>query len=355
MNTKRKTAKQKAQGKRTPTATPKKTTPTAKKIFERYDLLLEPYREALKTASGLTDAQARLLVVYAIATHKDFDPIPILDFNAPFGWGKSSTMKQHSKICKGSKEISGETKPSLRDELNNCRTAFIDEADEKLEKSEGIIRDRWSKSTGKVTYKDIPHGRWQNIEVNTFGATVLATRKPLSDIALRSRCIVVKMEYLPGNYHPVDVDYEEFVRVVDMIKPKEIGSRGRMQDTWKPIMSIAFAIQDVILLDWCLGEMDKERKVFNENQEFDLTEACVGLLDALARDVLGVRVKKPTYIRLNKVSEALVDHFSLHQKPIQIKEVYVQQGYKVTKYQGLPAVLVDPSKLPPEDATDVIK
>jgi len=337
--TKKKTAKQK--------------TATAKEVFLKFDKLLEPYREALKTASGLTDEQARLLIVYAIATHKDFDPIPILDFNAGFGMGKSSTMKQLSKICKGSKEISAETKPGLRDELNNCRTALIDEADKKLEKSEGLIRDRWSKSTGKVTYKDIPHGRWQSIEVNTFGATVLATREPLSDIALRSRCIVVKMEYLPGNYHPVDVDYEEFVRIADMITPKEIGSRGRMQDTWKPIMSIAFAIQDVILTGWCLGEMAKEQKVFNENQEFDLTEACISVLDGLARDNFGNRVKKPVHIHLNEVSQALVDHFSLHQKPIQIKEVYVQQGYKVTKYQGFPAVLVDPSTLPAEEPDDI--
>ncbi len=52
-----------------------------KDIFVKYNDLLEPYYTAMQTASGITNAEARLCVAYAIVTHREeLDKIPILLF-----------------------------------------------------------------------------------------------------------------------------------------------------------------------------------------------------------------------------------------------------------------------------------
>ena len=52
--------------------------------------LLRPYEDALRLANpGINQMEARTIVYWALATHYDFDPKPILLICKSFGCGKS--------------------------------------------------------------------------------------------------------------------------------------------------------------------------------------------------------------------------------------------------------------------------
>lgn len=298
--------------------------------FEEFNTLLEPYYKAMETASGITPAQARLCIAYAIVTHKEeFDHIPVLLFRGAPGTGKTEALIQLAKICKGHEAITAKTMAALRDALSLCRTAIIDEADDI---PESLIRDRYAKSTGTVMYKRLVRKQWQDTIAETFGATVLAKRLPVADTALRSRCIIIETKPRDGDYHQMEVDYGEFQKIAKLVVPEKRESGDRVHDTWKPILEVAFGIRDMILAEYAIGAMRKELLNLTDGQEYDSTAACLDALEGLSKG------KKGKLILLNELRDAVEKHFCLKLKVTQIADIYREEGFEVSKLHGFPAV-----------------
>lgn len=300
-----------------------------KDVFIKFNTLLEPYYKAMETASGITNAQARLCVAYAIVTHLDFDEIPILLFRGALATGKSEALKQLGKICKGHEVITAKTEAALRDALSDCRTAIIDEGDDI---PEALIRDRYAKATGKVMHKRLVRHHWQDAIAKTFGATVLARRLPIADTALRSRCIIIETKARDGDYHQSEVDYGEFQKIAAMIEPDKRETADRVHDTWKPILQVAFGIKDVILAEYAIKEMRKELRNLTDGQNYDPTTSCLDALKGLSEG------KEGKLILLNELRNAVGEHFSLKLKVNQIAVIYRDEGFEISKLHGFPAV-----------------
>jgi hypothetical protein len=151
---------------------------------------LRPYIDALLGANaGISELQARTMVYYALATFYDeIDPFPILCIRNSFGCGKSDLLETLFPMCKGAERIEGETYATIRNGLENCRTAFIDEHEDLPEK---LLSKRFKKSNARIEALR-PLGRvYQQGVLNIFGATIIAARKGFRDGALNSRCLVI--------------------------------------------------------------------------------------------------------------------------------------------------------------------
>ena len=311
-----------------------------REIFLKFKTFLEPYYKAMTTASGLTDEEARLCVTYAIVTHLDFDRIPALVFRGALGTGKSEALEQLAKMCNEPKEIKSHTRASLRDALNNCKTAIIDEADNI---DEALIRDRFAKSAGIVHYKKlIRRGIWQDMTAITFGASILTRRIPIADTALRSRCIIIETKNKEGDYHQTDIDNREFKQIVSMINLPNTVASDRVYETWEAVFAVAYAIRDTGLIVYFTEEMEKGKRNLNDNQEYDATAACLGALVGLATDSFGNTITEPKWIHLNEIRNAINEHFCLKLRVNQAAEIFTNEGFAVKTMRGFPAVRAMP-------------
>ncbi len=122
--------------------------------------LLEPYIEVLTGASGITEEQARICVLYALCTHRDdLDSMPILPIMGMTGTGKSWLLDQMQLLVKDPKIATATTYATMRDEMVGCRTYIIDEADKV---SERLLLARSDKNLSSLSHNvGTGHG-WEN-------------------------------------------------------------------------------------------------------------------------------------------------------------------------------------------------
>ena len=325
----------------------KMTTNQPSDILYTMPSVLEPYVKAMQGASGLNSFDAVTNVLFAITTHIDLEQYPIVAYVGVAGSGKSSAMKQLFPMCKGAKWIEGTTVAAQRRELRGVRTAFVEEGD-------GIDTDlytrRYSSQTGLVSINE-PRGigAWELQSYNIFGATVLHRRVSIGDVALRSRCIVIRTNYLFGaDYHITPIGAVSAIASEACNKVKirqaEVGGLDRVMQTWSPV----FAIGEILgMTDWrkeALNTIEREASILRGGQGYEPSEAILQAIDILSRDeVSHNRVDKS--VRVSEVVRVVRDEFAITLKPTQIREEAEAKGFQVGVLTGYPVIKVKKDQL----------
>jgi hypothetical protein len=305
---------------------------------------LEPYVEAMLGATGISEWQAQTCVLYALLTwHLDeLEYIPALVWLGATGTGKSRGIDQMLFMVKDPKPISSRTYATLRDELNRCGTALIDEGD-KI--SEAVLRNRTDKRQSTITHKRQHHFGFSDEQANVFGATIIARRDPIRAEDLRNRAIIIRteddgLEDKDRHYNVTATkDLEEIAKMTHINNADLEEASGRVMDTWKPLLTLGASIG---LQDWVNGtnqEIEREVRSFRSKQGYESRLAVVAALDKLTWDDVSEQRVSPASIRLNEVSKFIAEEFAVRLKPSQVEEVVsgiglevgLTHGYKVIK------------------------
>jgi len=308
---------------------------------------IEVFVEALlKANAGISELQARTMVYYAVATYyDDIDPFPILLVNNDFGCGKSDLIDTLFPMCKGSERIKGTTDASIRDELESCRTAFIDE-NENL--PEHWLTRRFKKSNAKVNIKHQTAKGFMNIELNLFGATVVAKRKSFRDGALNSRCLTIQPKLIKDESQLTGcgvTDVGSLQGVVDTIgETTQILNSGRTAQVWRPLQGIAKAFDDEEWLEWAKEEFGVDMQVIEIARMYEPREAVLMAVDIIKSqqgdDGIKSIDKNGNWYKLSDLKAITSAETESDLTGIEIGMLLTRNGYKgkVKPYQGYPAV-----------------
>jgi hypothetical protein len=305
--------------------------------------ILEPFISAMTGASGINEEQVKICVLYALCTYReDLSKIPILAVIGGTATGKSSVLDQLQTMVREPKLSKGTTIPTMRDEMDDCRTYIVHEAD-KI--SERLIQCRSEKELSSLTYKvDSGHG-WTNNTVNIFGATILARRTPFRDSAVRNRSIVIHTA--PKKTHP---DYSlsdvgslsEVVRQLN-IEKISLGS-GRVKDTWTPLIEVAKSFDDASLEASIIHAIEAEQTIFKSGQQYEADDVVLQALDSLTwNKAEGVRIGED--LELPKVTEGANNIGDVKLSNKLVEEILLNKGFKVTYTHGTKCVRSNPVHL----------
>lgn len=307
------------------------------------DNQLKPYVDAMQKASGLKEFDAVTSVLFAVATHMDLEQYPILVYLGARGTGKSDAMKQLLPMCKGAKLIGGNTVAAQRAALVNTRTAFVEEADDRLDTN--LYTCRYSKQTGFLEVNQPSRrGGWELQKINIFGATVTHKRVPVEDIGLRSRCIVIRTEYRLSNYEltPTIGDVSSIATAIgEKVKHSlsEIGSVDRVWQTWSPLVQIA---SELGMTDWATEAKNiilEEAEAFETGQDYEPREAILQAIDIASRDQV-TEERRDKSVRISEVVRLVRDEFALALKHNQIREEAKARGFEIGRTGGYPTIKV---------------
>jgi hypothetical protein len=304
------------------------TTATVKNKIEGKKL--EPYVEVLLGASGITEEQARICLLYTLCTYReDLDRIPILAIMGMTGTGKSALLEQIILLVNSPTLATGSTFATIRDEMGNSGTYIIDEADRV---SERLLLHRTDSNISTISHNIRSRFGWTANPINVFGATILARRDPFRDAALRNRAIVIRTQNNPGDYKAKSMGgLEEIAR--DMkIESLSLGS-GRVQDTWTPLLEIAKAIDDPGYEEAIAHAIEAEQTIFRSGQEYEPSEVVMYALDKLTWDgEEGKRLDKD--IGLPELTETANEIGDVKLIKRQVEELLMSMGFKVTFTHG---------------------
>ncbi|MFC2044741.1 hypothetical protein ACFLT8_06090 [Chloroflexota bacterium] len=210
-------------------------------VTDRVSSEIQPYVRAMMGASGLNEFDAVTSVLFAIATHTDLEQYPILVYLGARATGKSEAMRQLFPMCKGARQIQGTTFPAHRNALKEgVRTAFVDEVDTVESNVTDLYTKRYSKQTGTVQVNEpVPKKGYELVSHDIFGATVMAKRTPIADVALRSRAIIIYTAFRgSGDYRYTQTGDVSGIAYGLANKVKrgisEIGDVDRVWQTWSP-------------------------------------------------------------------------------------------------------------------------
>lgn len=315
--------------------------PNADIIETRLDAtLLNPYVNALTNASGITECQARICVLYALCTYRaDLTAMPVLAVIGSTGTGKSGLLSQMIQLVNKPIRASATSTPSMRDEMSGCSTYIIDEADHV---SERLIQWRSCKDNAEMMYKVSTRDGWENRTVNIYGATILARRSPFKDSALRNRAIVIATQNKPGDYAiNAFMPLEGIFKQLSIVK---ISSSGRVANTWNPLIEIARAIDEQSWVQAVGLMMDAEKNIFKSGQEYDPREIVLQSLDSLtwSRDS---NSRITSDIQLSDLTERTCKIGDVKFMNKQIEEICLTLGFNVTYTHGTKYVRLNSSVL----------
>lgn len=115
--------------------------------------LLSPYEDALRLANpGINQMQARTIVYWALSTYYDFDPKAILLVYHSFGCGKTDLLNALFPMVDSGRWIEGNSYAVIRDELDGCKTAFLDERDDENDNiPESLLRKRFRQANSGIS------------------------------------------------------------------------------------------------------------------------------------------------------------------------------------------------------------
>lgn len=300
--------------------------------------LLQPYVDALKGASGITEDQARICVLYAVVTHidnliNDLKFIPILAIIGKTATGKSRLLDQMHYLVKDPKKATDTTYATMRGEMEHCRTYVIDEADKASEK---LLLARSNKE--KVSHMVRPGQDWVNKEQDVSGATVLARRSPFTDSAVRNRSIVIHTNVNPGQYQVKPISGID--NIAKMIQPYQLQTSGRVLDVWQPLLQIAMAIADPKWITPIMDAVQKDNKILRSGQEYEPEQVILQALDKLTWDSdQGTRLNND--VDLAEITREANDMGDVKLKKKQVEEILVSKGFNVTYTHGIKMVRSD--------------
>lgn len=232
---------------------------------ERLRSLAEPLIGAVRRVSALDQFWAKTCIYYAIATHGLYELpwFPILSLQGEYASGKSQLMKLIRHFVKDPVWMSTTPTPaSLRDNLGNNSTAFIEEGDKV---DEEVISNRYSRDTALANVKrEYPSRGWMDTRVEFFGATVLHRRHGFKDPATASRALVIKTRHKEGDYASVEQMESELAALADRARQIwercnfEIERGGRAEDVWRPLTIVAETLRDMEWLKQYSLEIEKQ-------------------------------------------------------------------------------------------------
>ncbi len=276
--------------------------------------------------------QAKTAVYYAVATHLNVDPMPTLVILGKAGTGKSKLMEQLAKLVNQPRWISAKSTAALRTELSraNAFTALIEEGDKV---DEDLIANRYSRETAQIAVRIQVEIGWRNTTADISGATILHRRTPLSDLALRSRSIIIRTEYHPGNYEVQEVGNKEVKEVAGLVGEIPMTSH-RVEDTWRPLIAVAETVGDEEWLAYAKEQIERDKQSLVAGQSYEPEKALVFVLRALMVPSQDLVVAVP----ISKIKERLRYDYDLYLKAYQIEEMCGSLGFKVTHPSGYPTV-----------------
>lgn len=274
------------------------------------------------------------MVYYGILTYcRRVKVAPVLFILGSYNCGKSWLLDTLFPMCDGSRQINGNTYATIRDELDTCPTAFIDE-NEKL--PEGLLRRRFMQSNSAVRFKAaVSSGGYQDKTANVFGYTVIAKRYPFKDVALQSRCIIITPEQLPLKCSGCRItDVGSLVPVVQKLElpTLDFEAAGRVMQMWRPLAAIAKRLGDDEWTNWAAEHLKQETEIQNSGRIFEPREAVLRAYeqcdDALNSDEM--------WVKLTDIKNTANTESGLHLKPNQISEILQRAGIKMHVSHGYP-------------------
>jgi len=300
----------------------------------------------LKANAGISELQAQTMVYYGIATYYDIDPFPILLVKNDFGCGKSDLIETLFPMCNGSQWIKGTTDATTRDELDSCKTAFIDENENF---PEHWLTKRFKKSNANVIVNYQTGKGWYKKPLDLFGATVIAKRTGFNDGALNSRCLTIQPELVKDESQLAGcgvTNVGSLQGVVDDIGELPQGLRsGRTAQVWRPLEGIAKAFDDNVWIEWAKNEYGIDMEIVDIMRMYEPREAVLMAVEVIQRhsDDGGFESLDAgnSWFKLSDLSGIVNGEAeNLHLSGKDAGEILVKNGYrgKVKYYEGYPAV-----------------
>ncbi|MFC2066271.1 hypothetical protein ACFLUO_04315 [Chloroflexota bacterium] len=292
---------------------------------------LEDYVAILRGASGITEGQARICVLYALCTYReDSHRIPLLAIMGRTGTGKSTLLDQMEHIVKAPFRATARTKATQREEMKDCPTYIIDEADRV---SEGLLQARTDLDNSFITH-NVGTGRgWKPVTSCLFGATILARRKPFGDSAVRNRAIVIHTENNPGDYTVGSILRLDGIAHRITIEELALGS-GRVQDTWTPLLEVAKAIDNPIWEEAVINAIGTEERIFRSGQNYEAEDVILQALDKLTWDI-AKEERQDIDVGLSNVAKEASDAGDVILTNKQVEELLITNGFSVSYTHGI--------------------
>lgn len=322
------------------------TTNQSVSLMDELPDTVKPHVRAMLGASGLSQFDAITSVLFAITTHLDLEQYPILVYLGARGTGKSAAMKQLFKMCKESKWIQGRTPATQRNALDKVRTAFLDEADIVDHNSEltDLYTRRYLRETGTVEANvRQPFGLWGMQPFDIFGATVMAKRTPIADVALRSRSIIIHTTYRFGEYGYAEVGDISGIASSMAVGVRriisEIGEVDRVYQTWSSLLAIA---QEFDMTDWreeALAIQVQEAEALAGGQGYEPSDAILQAIDIACRDDVS-HERKDQSVKISDIVRIVREEFSIPLRASQIRDEANSKGFEIGRLHGYPVIKV---------------
>jgi hypothetical protein len=285
---------------------------------------------------GIIQMEARTIVYWSLATYYDFDPKTILLILQSFGCGKSDLLSAIYSIVDGGKWIDGDTAATIRDQLHNCKTAFLDEKDWMPEK---WLNRRFKKSnSGIVINRAAEDGvfRRQSLDVN--GWTVIAARKPFRDVALMSRCLIISPRFVENPQSRV-TNAGSLRPVVDQLgQVEQLQNEGRAAQVWRPLAAIASRFNDQEWLNYAGSNLTSAVEEQNLGRQYEPEEAVVGALEICRHSTN--RILHEHWIKLSDVKSTVNTEYDMNLKTQQVGTMLHRKGHEVSTIDGYKVVRV---------------
>jgi energy-coupling factor transporter ATP-binding protein EcfA2 len=307
--------------------------------------IITHYANAITSACGLDDNQAKTVVYWAIATHaiEKLEIMPILIIYGGYGSGKSSLFKVLKQICHSPMSIDGKvSRAEFRDSLKPNTTALIEEADDI---SEDWILKRYDRQISNTSVKRGSASQgWTPEKLNLFGAAVLHRRVPFKDPAVDSRSITIKTIHKPGSYSMVTLNATDLMNIaaaIDWLKILPLPG-NRAGDTWMPLFQAASVCMDIAWIQYAAGELNKAIKSLKVGQDYEPNLLVISKLTALAIDDKNLQLKPR--VALRAIEKGLKDDGE-HLNSWQVGRILRDWAFEVKTIGGTRHVLVDKAHL----------
>ena len=301
---------------------------------------LEPFVQALLGASGITEEQAMICLLYALCTYRDdLEKMPVLAIRGMTGTGKSVLLSQMELFVDRPRRASGSTYATVREEMSKCHTYLVDEGDRI---SEQLLLCRSDINDSGITYMVPSRARgqgWKPNTVDVFGATILARRTPFHDSAVRNRAIVINTRNNPGKYEETIISDVDQIAKELKLEGIILGS-GRIQDTWAPLLEIANTIDSPVYVETVNKAIEAEQIIFRSGQEYEPEAVVLHALDSLTwNEEEGERIQKD--IKLAELTSEANELGDVNIIKKQVEELLITMGFRVTFTHGVKYVRED--------------
>jgi DNA polymerase III delta prime subunit len=313
--------------------------------------VIEKSISILLGSSGLDVELTKLALYYTIATWKipHLDKFPILRFCGPPGTGKTSALCILRNWCYNPRLITGKSisTAAMRDELNAAElgTALIEEADEASEPvdCEQLFAARFSRTTGQlvVKTKTLNGESWEQVQVGTYGATILHYRRAFFDQATQSRSLTVNTRFRDKQYTtPLDEEVKALTSrlsslgdCIDLADVADLGS-GRVHDVWAPVLAVARLIRDDDWIHWATQQMEAELQDLKDGHAYELSGLILAqILKSLTKENDN-RIECRRLTVQDDIIEPIRKHEQVKLTPFQASRQLKELGFNLQRTGG---------------------